>query len=1293
MELKRSKDQISVFISYAREDEEFANILKKSLENHGFKVWIDTGNIMPTENWKKAIRKGIRESDYFINLASKASFDSKEVKVENTIAKELNKIIVPISIDPELEWLPEQISDIHWIDFSAIIKQKIDSSFQLVIYSEEYNKLFNELITVFETDVEWVKLFTRLQQKTWEWKDAGHNKSFLLIDDELQLFLDSINRYEGKKPELTADQKDFIENSIKYGDEQFRRKIRNKRILLSMLSVLMIAIIATGILAILNRTKNIDRLALNLAKTSTTILNQPRLSLLLSIIANEISNGSEVEASLYSSIMDNIYLADTLELPPESQIAIAKDAMVITYCVDQKWGYCMASELRLINLESLLDEIEPLFIKGQVFFPIINDDQNYFGVIIYDDPDTFVNVYNRQKDEIILEFSKKTDALSISFGFEDNEIIVGSTGLASGKIEFWDIKTGNYTKPPISFGDTPVSSFDVDDGSLSLYFVNLFGLNKWDAMNASHYPVSFSGMFHQYHLESGMSFTPNLVRMVRSDDGNYIATKDGSKIITWDTKTQSSIDYISIDSINVSPFHVGMEFIPGTSELMFLSGNELFIYNVNEKTTTTSINITDVIGINISIDGRFYILSFSNGNISIYDTWRKNQLFIRETEINPKNYLYSLSLNDEYIIIQDFYGDDDNELTLFNHDLIELGKISEKCNYSANLAQNLPLIALGCYDGTIQIYNIEDKKIIHEFRQGDGLGVEKTIFSPDGNSLYSFLGIGRIYKYDLINQKIVWKLNIDIEANILLRGPEISPDGKFIVLPVIINSSDEIFLIDINSEDPKIIYPNEIINYLALYSMVTGGNFSPNSELVTFNTFNQVILYNPTEDRVLQVISTDAKVINHSAFLDENTLILATGRGKQSTSQNTGKLQNEDQCLEIWNITDGVRIGLIHNAHNGTINSIKPISDDTFLTSSHDGTIKVWDVSYQHLKRYACELSGRDLTTVEWRNYIGKIISQVKICPSGLSPFVLDLKQRSYPINFYGNMMGKPSGSDVNHIATFNPNKQLENNYELITEIRNKTSHLVVEEPAIIQCRDKSKSWVFLPEYVLVWPIHLIGNGFFNYIGTNNTENSMIRGSFLQPDGSLDYFELAGILNYGKIDILAPKEHIKYKVIQGSGKNINTIILEVDDIPNYIEAIGPDEEKFSLITIENPITKSHFNLLEDDMNFPMHSLIFSLNNLSEFDVDSVLYSAIVYNNNGEVIDLMMGSFEEEDSPLIESKGSRRLWMTSFSLSGRCVGDANNQEDISIRLWLSLVVSLDNKPIGYKTIYEVLYSGE
>lgn len=95
-----------IFISYSRQDIEFARRLSTDLTAAGYQAWFDH-SIKTGEDWETAIVTKIKESDQVIIILSQNSLKSQWVQHEGSMAYGLNKSIYPIMIEPvEADELP-----------------------------------------------------------------------------------------------------------------------------------------------------------------------------------------------------------------------------------------------------------------------------------------------------------------------------------------------------------------------------------------------------------------------------------------------------------------------------------------------------------------------------------------------------------------------------------------------------------------------------------------------------------------------------------------------------------------------------------------------------------------------------------------------------------------------------------------------------------------------------------------------------------------------------------------------------------------------------------------------------------------------------------------------------------------------------------------------------------------------------------------------------------------------------------------------------------------------------------
>lgn len=85
-----------VFISYSRQDSDFADQLTRSLEEKGVPVWVDRSEIKGGSDWRKDISDAIRDCRAFLLVLSSRSTVSSNVDDELCLATEKERPIFPI---------------------------------------------------------------------------------------------------------------------------------------------------------------------------------------------------------------------------------------------------------------------------------------------------------------------------------------------------------------------------------------------------------------------------------------------------------------------------------------------------------------------------------------------------------------------------------------------------------------------------------------------------------------------------------------------------------------------------------------------------------------------------------------------------------------------------------------------------------------------------------------------------------------------------------------------------------------------------------------------------------------------------------------------------------------------------------------------------------------------------------------------------------------------------------------------------------------------------------------------
>jgi hypothetical protein len=88
-----------IFISYSRKDIAFARLIRESLMQSGFDVWIDWDRIPTGIEFMPAIETAIQSANTFLFIISQTSINSEMCKSEISLALQNNKRIIPVIVD------------------------------------------------------------------------------------------------------------------------------------------------------------------------------------------------------------------------------------------------------------------------------------------------------------------------------------------------------------------------------------------------------------------------------------------------------------------------------------------------------------------------------------------------------------------------------------------------------------------------------------------------------------------------------------------------------------------------------------------------------------------------------------------------------------------------------------------------------------------------------------------------------------------------------------------------------------------------------------------------------------------------------------------------------------------------------------------------------------------------------------------------------------------------------------------------------------------------------------------
>jgi TPR repeat protein len=199
------KGKLRVFISYSRDDLDFADQLDAALKACGFECILDRHGISGGEDWKRRLGNLISEADTVVFVLSPTSARSEICAWEVEEATRLGKRILPVNCQ-SLKGAspPPQLRERNYIFFHADPKAAPGAGFGTGLA---------KLVAALNTDFDWLREHTRYLQRATEWNSGGRPANRLLSGDDIAEAKAWVARRPKTAPDLTALHLDFIRAS------------------------------------------------------------------------------------------------------------------------------------------------------------------------------------------------------------------------------------------------------------------------------------------------------------------------------------------------------------------------------------------------------------------------------------------------------------------------------------------------------------------------------------------------------------------------------------------------------------------------------------------------------------------------------------------------------------------------------------------------------------------------------------------------------------------------------------------------------------------------------------------------------------------------------------------------------------------------------------------------------------------------------------------------------------------------------------------------------------------------
>src|SRR6516162_1249453 len=211
-----NRGKLRVFISYSREDLNFADQLDAALSTYGFECLVDRHGISGGEDWKRRLGDLISEADTVVFVLSPSSAHSEICDWEVEEAARLNKRILPVNWRP-LEGVSPQprLRERNYIFFYE--EPKLPGS--------GFGTGLANLVAALNTDLDWLREHTRYLQRAIEWDTGGRATDRLLSGNDIVEAKAWAARRPKGAPEPTALHLEFIRAS----EEEAATRLREQR--------------------------------------------------------------------------------------------------------------------------------------------------------------------------------------------------------------------------------------------------------------------------------------------------------------------------------------------------------------------------------------------------------------------------------------------------------------------------------------------------------------------------------------------------------------------------------------------------------------------------------------------------------------------------------------------------------------------------------------------------------------------------------------------------------------------------------------------------------------------------------------------------------------------------------------------------------------------------------------------------------------------------------------------------------------------------------------------------------
>jgi len=914
-------------ISYSRRDLPFVKQLHERLDAEGRDIWVDWEDIPKTAEWWDEIKDGIEKADNFVFVISPDSIESEVCGWELQHALELKKRLIPILYqeitEPETRAkMRDELNSHNWIFGRE---------------SDDFDKMYSELLKAMDTDLDHVKTHTRLLVRATEWEKNERNKSLLLRGNDLGKAEDWIKSSQEKEPAPDKIQMTYVTESRRISNVDLRIKLTGAIVTL-VVSILAVFAVYQAIIAEQQKQAALaaEEDAHALALASSALVNYDSgnqdLAVALAMRATDIELSSET-----------LRAAASVGYAPGTRQFMSVNTAITGAAFSPDDQYVITSSedglLRRWDLETGQVVAEFSGHVGEVWGVAYSPDGN---LVVSGGEDGILRLWDTASGDMVAELTGHDNAIwDVAYSCNGSHVFSAS---ADGTIIGWNAESGEQDHLYAGH-DGPVWTVEAEcntNGNARLLTASEDGtMILWDLETDE-----ILERFEEAHddIITDVVFSPDGTRIYSVSEDTKVLMRDLTEDGRWvEFGSPGTRHTEGVITVAISPD--GAYLLTGSKD------NRAILWDTSLGVNTDTLNghIGTVTTSAFSTDGNHMLTAAQDGTMRLWDVHNGAQLYAY-SGIGDNVWSVTFSPNGQYVIAN-------NDMNL-----IEIGTGEVIRNYASEIPVNNvdfspdgTLLVGATDDGPVIIWDVETAEELLRYEEHTAI-TETAIFTPDGQHVISGGGNAELRMWDAATSETVrtfdghtgsaWTADISTDGTRLASG----------------SSQGEIFLWDIATGDKLREFRDrtgvaELDADLQIWEVA----FSPDGRnLATADTQNIVSVWDVASGERIQRLTGHLGLVSTVEFAPDDPVLISGGY---------------DNLVILWDLAGGQELRRFEG-HTNVITDVT-ISPDgkTVVSGSSGGSLRIWHVhtpenllewvrENRYVREFTCfEINAYDLNT------------------------------------------------------------------------------------------------------------------------------------------------------------------------------------------------------------------------------------------------------------------------------------------------------------------------------------------